>query len=227
MGLESRAVPVTAVRYGDQMSYIIDRDFSFVKSVDGNYIMNRAEATATPITLIASAIRRERGRAGLSLSALAVQAGLAKSTLSQLESGQGNPSVETLWAIANALAVPFSFLFEAQVSAVALVRANEGAAVCSDSSDLTTTLLADCPAGSRRDLYRVQLSKGASRKSKPHPAGTLEHLVVISGQLRAGPEQAAEQLGPGDYYRYPADVAHFYESLSANTVFIIVSENPR
>ena len=44
----------------------------------------------------------ERERAGMSLAELA-RAGLAKSTLSQLESGTGNPSLETLWALAMAL----------------------------------------------------------------------------------------------------------------------------
>ena len=44
-------------------------------------------------------LRRERERVGLSLSELAKRAGIAKSTLSQLESASGNPSVETLWAL--------------------------------------------------------------------------------------------------------------------------------
>src|SRR3546814_10998188 len=55
---------------------------------------------------VARSVRREREAAGLSVSELARRAGLAKATVSQLESG-GNPSVETLWAIATALGVPF------------------------------------------------------------------------------------------------------------------------
>ena len=55
------------------------------------------------ISLIAASIRRERDRSGLSLTELAKRAGIAKSTLSQLESGVGNPSVETLWALGVAL----------------------------------------------------------------------------------------------------------------------------
>ncbi|MFC7640091.1 helix-turn-helix domain-containing protein [Streptosporangium lutulentum] len=58
--------------------------------------------------LIAASVRRERDRAGLSLTELAKRAGIAKSTLSQLESGVGNPSVETLWGLGAALGVPFS-----------------------------------------------------------------------------------------------------------------------
>ena len=66
-------------------------------------------ATASPLaTQIAAALRRERARAGVSLTELARRAGIAKSTLSQLESGSGNPSVETLWALGTALGVPFA-----------------------------------------------------------------------------------------------------------------------
>ena len=49
-------------------------------------------ASPAPIGLLATALRRERERAGMSLAELARRAGLAKSTLSQLESGTGNPS---------------------------------------------------------------------------------------------------------------------------------------
>jgi len=70
----------------------------------------------TPTAIIAAAIRRERELAQISLSALAAKAGLAKSTLSQLEGGKGNPNVETLWALATALGIPFSSLFEAASS---------------------------------------------------------------------------------------------------------------
>src|SRR5947207_1806494 len=45
-----------------------------------------------PKPVIARALRRERGRVGLSLTELARRAGIAKSTLSQLEAGNGNPS---------------------------------------------------------------------------------------------------------------------------------------
>ena len=65
---------------------------------------------APPLAVIAAALRRERDRAGISQTELARRAGLAKSTLSQLEAGPGNPSIETLWALGVALGVPFSRL---------------------------------------------------------------------------------------------------------------------
>lgn len=68
-------------------------------------------------------IRRERERTGLSMTELAKRAGIAKSTLSQLESGTGNPSVETLWALGVALDVPFSRLVDPPRPVVKVIRA--------------------------------------------------------------------------------------------------------
>jgi len=61
--------------------------------------MTNTQSEKAPLEVIAASLRRERRRTGLSLTEVARRAGIAKSTLSQLESGTGNPSVETLWAI--------------------------------------------------------------------------------------------------------------------------------
>lgn len=177
--------------------------------------------------LVASAIRREREQSGMSLSALATKANLAKSTLSELEAGKGNPSIETLWAIASALEIPFSFLFESASSHSQLIRADEGVALAADSSDFTTVLLSKCPPANRRDLYRLTLRRGSLRNAQPHPRGTIEHIIVISGTVRLGPTGAIEDIGPGDYYRYPGDGPHSYEALSENAVILLALESSR
>ena len=84
-----------------------------------------------PISLIAKSLVRERARTGLSLAEVARRAGIAKSTLSQLESGNGNPSLETLWALCVALDIPFAQLLEPQVS---LLKLNTEAHPASASS---------------------------------------------------------------------------------------------
>jgi transcriptional regulator with XRE-family HTH domain len=178
-----------------------------------------------PADLIARAVKREREQANLSLSALATKANLAKSTLSQIEAGQGNPSVETLWAIATALGIPFSFLFESASSESHLIRADEGSILTSDSSEFFATLLSKCPPGRRRDLYRVTLHKGNARHAAPHPQGTIEHAIVCTGTLRVGPQDNAEDLQCGDYFRYPGDIPHLYEALSETASFLLVMES--
>ncbi|TCP60125.1 XRE family transcriptional regulator [Rhodovulum bhavnagarense] len=181
----------------------------------------------SPNVIIAAAIRREREQGQLTLSALAAKAGLAKSTLSQLEAGKGNPNVETLWAIANALDIPFSSLFESASSHSALIRSAEGVSLPAGGSDFSTVLLDKCPPDRRRDLYRVVLKPGSSRQSEPHPRGMVEHAFLCSGLVRLGPIDEIAEIGPGDYYRYPGDVAHSYEAVEGKALLLLIMDSPR
>ncbi|MFE7269328.1 helix-turn-helix domain-containing protein [Streptomyces sp. NPDC057623] len=178
-----------------------------------------------PLDWIAASLRRERTRAGLSLSELAKRAGIAKSTLSQLEAGSGNPSVETLWALGVALGVPFSALVEPPSPTVQVIRAGEGPTVASERADYVATLLSASPPGARRDIYHLRAEPGAARESEPHIPGSVEHLIVSTGRLRAGPRGEAVELGPGDYMTYRGDVPHAYEALLPGTTFVLVMQH--
>jgi transcriptional regulator with XRE-family HTH domain len=176
--------------------------------------------------VIAAAVRRERERAGLTLTELARRAGVAKSTLSQLEAGTGNPSVETLWALGVALGIPFSQLVAAPAPGVRVIRAGEGPRIRSDQTDFIGTLLAAGSRHTRRDVYTMELGTGAARHAEPHTPGSVEHLVVASGRLRTGPADAPVELGPGDYVAFAGDIPHLYEALAPDTWAVLVMEHP-
>ncbi|MCT9006486.1 helix-turn-helix domain-containing protein [Streptomyces sp. NPDC054766] len=178
-----------------------------------------------PLDWIAASLRRERARAGLSLSELAKRAGIAKSTLSQLEAASGNPSMETLWALGVALGVPFSALVEPPSPAVQVIRAGEGPTVHSEQAAYAATLLSASPPGARRDIYHLRVEPGAARASEAHIPGSVEHLIVGAGRLKAGPRGEAVELGPGDYMAYRGDVPHAYEALEPGTTFVLVMQH--
>lgn len=177
------------------------------------------------ISLIAGSIRRERDRAGLSLTELARRAGIAKSTLSQLESGAGNPSVETLWALGAALGVPFSRLVDPPRPNVRVIRAGEGPVTYSEQANYAATLLASCPPNSRRDIYRLEVQPGEPRTSQPHMPGTTEHVVLSTGRALVGPAKEPVELGPGDYVAYPGDAPHIFKALRPDTTAVIIMEH--
>jgi transcriptional regulator with XRE-family HTH domain len=181
---------------------------------------------APPLATIAAALRRERERVGISLAELARRAGLAKSTLSQLEAGTGNPSVETLWSLGVALGVPFSRLVEPPAPAVRVIRAGDGPRLQADRADFVATLLAAGVPHARRDLYLLETEPGAPRHAEPHPPGSVEHVVVAAGRLRVGPDTDPVDLGPGDYIAFAGDVPHSYEALAAGTWVVLIMEHP-
>ncbi|KKW52328.1 DNA-binding protein, partial [Pantoea ananatis] len=100
---------------------------------------------STPIDIIASSLVRERQRAGLTLAEVARRAGIAKSTLSQLEAGNGNPGIETLWSLCVALNIPFARLMEPEANRLQVIRRGEGPAVAAEQADYKAVLLATCP----------------------------------------------------------------------------------
>ncbi len=188
--------------------------------------MTNADPVRAPIEAIAASLRRERRQSGLSLTEVARRAGIAKSTLSQLESGAGNPSLETLWAICVALGVPFSRLLDPPRAPTQVIRADEGPTVAAAQASYRATLLAACPPGARRDVYRIAAEPGQARASQPHGPGVVEHVVIGVGRALVGVAGEATELGPGDYICYPGDVPHVFEALAPRTQAVLVSEHP-
>ena len=182
-------------------------------------------SAAEVVAVVATSLRRERARAGISLTELARRAGIAKSTLSQLEAGSGNPSLETLWALSVALGVPLSRLVDPPRRGVRVIRAGEGAEMRTSGADYSAVMLAACPPGARRDIYRVRAQPGSPYLARPHVPGTMEHLILCTGQVLAGPESEAVELGPGDYLLYPGDVPHVFDAMEPGTTGVIVMED--
>jgi transcriptional regulator with XRE-family HTH domain len=168
----------------------------------------------TFVRSVASNVRALRMQADLTLADLAAAAGLGKSTLAQLESGKGNPSVETLWAIAAALQVPFARIVEEARPSLRVVRAADVPAMHSAATPgWAGRLLTASHGRGTFDLYALDLEEGAVRHADAHHPGVLEHLVVVVGRLRAGPQDGPVLLEAGDLLTFSADVPHVYEAL--------------
>jgi len=187
-----------------------------------------AGSTATPadiVALVSMSLKKERVRASLSLTELAKRAGVAKSTLSQLENGTGNPSLETLWALGTALGIPLSRLIDPPRSDIQVIRAGEGVVLHAERDPYEAVMLASCPPGARRDIYRVVAEPGAGHRARPHAPGTVEHVILGTGRAMVGPEGEAVELAAGDYVRYPGDAFHVFDALEPNTLGVFVMEH--
>lgn len=179
--------------------------------------------------MVARNVRLLREQRGMSLAELARQAGLAKQTLSTIEQGTGNPTVDTLFSVAEALGVPVTRLV-AEREQVMVVQRGDDVAWRQHGGYESRSL--DHVYGSgviENYLLRILPAAGddAGEPSAPHPVGTLEHLYVISGRVRVGPVDYAVELSTGDFVRYPADRPHLYESLDGESLVHVVVSVPR
>ena len=122
------------------------------------------------------------------VSALAKQAGVAKSTVSLIERGRGNPSIDTVWALASALGVPFASLFhdERPDDEVVVVREDDGSIIMVDQAGLPAEGLVvrhmlTRTGGSLMEIHTLALEHGAVRHADAHVAGLFEHMTVAAG----------------------------------------------
>lgn len=176
-----------------------------------------------PVDMLGRNVRRIRNERQLSLGALAQEAGLAKQTLANLESGNGNPTVETLVRVARALGVGVNWLVTEWGSPVLVQRREDGA-------------WEDSGAGRRRTLDQIHGSgqvnttivelTGARAVSPALSSGTLHHVYVVSGIVVAGPVDDTRNLRTGDFIRFPGDVPHVLRASSGSAVVHAVTTVP-
>jgi transcriptional regulator with XRE-family HTH domain len=182
------------------------------------------QSVDTFVKTVAANVRALRMQAGMTLAELATAAGLGKSTLAQLESGKANPSVETLWAIAAALQVPFARIIEETRPSLRVVRAADVPPMHSaETPGWTGRLLTASHGRGTFDLYALDLEEGAIRHADAHHPGVLEHLVVVVGRLRAGPQTEPVLLEEGDMLTFGADVPHVYEALETTHCVLLMA----
>lgn len=177
-----------------------------------------------PIAQIAATLNAERQRSGLSIAEVARRAKIAKSTLSQLESGVGNPSIETLWSICIVLNIPVSRLLESPKEEIKIIRYGEGVSVSSENMDYQATLLSSCPPNVSRDIYWIEVKPGQPHYSEPHHTGVTEHVIIVKGRAKLGLVSESYELNEGDYITYPGDRQHVFEALQEGTRAMLISE---
>ena len=172
-------------------------------------------------TRLAASLRAARKARGLSLDAAAKLSGVSRSMVSQIERGESSPTVATLWNLTRALQVDFAGLLEGRPRpGIEVTRA--GSAPVITRGGVTIRILSPAEAVGENEVYDMTFAPGAALVSDPHGPGCREHLTVIEGRLRVVSGSDAEELGPGDVARYPADRDHEIAAEGAARAILIV-----
>jgi transcriptional regulator with XRE-family HTH domain len=171
------------------------------------------------IRAVASNVRALRVARGMSLGELATASGAGKATLSRIEAGRANPTVETLFALADALRVPFGALTAEEAPPARHVRARDVPHV---GGSVEARVLTQIAGGGLVEALDIAFPVGRVRSSNPHPPGVTEHVLLTEGRLRAGPVDALAELRTGDVLRFAADVPHEYAAIGDEPARAIV-----
>jgi transcriptional regulator with XRE-family HTH domain len=156
-------------------------------------------------------IRALRGKAGLTLQALADQAGISVGFLSQVERDKASPSLGTLANLAAALGVELDHFIATPKPADCITRAGERPRFAlADGSlayeHITTTL----PGGTLTSLI-VEIPVGYASEVTAHVGEEL--IVVLDGTVKHTLGQATFVMRQGDSLHFMGDTPHSFANM--------------
>ncbi len=174
-------------------------------------------------TSVGHRIRELRTARGVSLSALAATTQLGKGTLSELERGRRNPTLDTLFAIATALSVPLGDLLVADAAGPA---EDQHAAPGAHGQNVDAELLGRWSEPAEIvEVYRMVVRRGR-RESRRHLVGVIESITVVDGEIAVGSTDAPVRLVAGQSHTFPGDRDHIYEGRAERSSTVLVMRYP-
>ena len=166
--------------------------------------------------LVSENIKRIRQEKNLSLGDLAKLSDVSKSMLAQIERGEGNPTLSTLWKIANGVQVSFNTLIAQPKLPYKVTKLAEIEPILDMNGELKNySLFSDIE--NNFSVYQIEVGKEISWISEAHLRGTAEFVIVIQGTLEIKLEEKTFILKKGENLWFKADVPHSYCNLDEGT----------
>lgn len=213
----------SVARVGD----LVDAMATLYSKMDDSFdSANSGDVDRDLVVTVGDNIHLWRLRRGWSLGDLARSSGVSKSTLSTLESGEGNPGLETLLSVSRALGLPFSELITRSAPGVDVMRHGEAAAIVSAEGTFRGSLLTATGRRGTAELYLFDVDQGGAYTSGGHQSGVVETIVCLAGQIEVGPPDATVLLTPGDRGTFQADTPHVYRAAEPGTRVVMLLSHP-
>ena len=146
----------------------------------------------------------------LTQDGLARAAAVPRSTIANLESGDGNPSLAVLVKVAGALGVPIDELL---ASPRALVRHWPADEVASRSKGRGVSIRALVPEPVPDEMIEVMdFEPAAVMGGTPHLPGTREYFSCLDGRVNLMVAGVRYELATGDVLAFPGNLPHSYQN---------------
>ncbi|WP_308008391.1 XRE family transcriptional regulator [uncultured Fusobacterium sp.] len=170
--------------------------------------------------IVAKNIKRLREEKKLSMDELVRLSGVSKSMLAQIERGDGNPTISTLWKISNGMKVPFDALTVRPKSPYEIVKTLEIQPLLEDGGKVKNYSLFPDNENRRFAVYYLELEEGSYWKSEPHLKGTIEFITIFMGKIEIHTGSQSFMVEKGESIRFGADTVHSYKNVGNETAIL-------
>lgn len=168
-------------------------------------------------SVIAGNLKRLREERKLSLDNVAKLSGVSKSMLGQIERGEVNPTVSTIWKISNGLKISFTQLMSRPEADIELVVKEELEPLVEDNGRFRNYPVFSFDSERRFEMYSLEIDEGAYLDAEGHPKGTQEFITVFSGEVSIRVGEESYIVAAGNSIRFKADTDHAYRNTGSGT----------
>ncbi|PYE50312.1 helix-turn-helix transcriptional regulator [Paenibacillus barcinonensis] len=160
--------------------------------------------------ILARNMKLIREQRKLSLDKVAELSGISKTMLGQIERGESNPSIATVWKIANGLKISFTTLIDEPKSDTTVLMKEHIKVLQEDEGRIRIYPHFSFEEGRRFEMYMMEMDEQASLSAEPHVEGAEEFITVCKGEVTIRVGEAEHTLRQGDSIRFKADQSHTY-----------------
>jgi transcriptional regulator with XRE-family HTH domain len=161
-------------------------------------------------SIISQNLKKIREERAWSLDKLAQETGVSKSMLGQIERGESNPTVATVWKISQGLKVSFTTLIHHPQNDPEVLKANEVDCIEEDGGRYKIYPYFNFESGRNFELFKIVITPGGKLTSESHSRGTMELVIVFRGTLTLEVAGKVYGLEAGDSIQFRADQPHAY-----------------
>ncbi|MBM6630213.1 helix-turn-helix domain-containing protein [Mammaliicoccus vitulinus] len=171
-------------------------------------------------TIVAHNLSQYRTSQQLSLSTVSKRTGVSKTMLNQIENGQSNPTITTLWKIANGLHLPISDLISNKDDNINCVSKADIVPIYND--DQTVIIYPYFPFNIDKnfEMFNMELTGNAEMVSEGHHVGSEEYIIVHKGVLEIEINGHKHTIKQDDAIHFESDVTHTYRNISNEDVHL-------
>ncbi|SMC26372.1 transcriptional regulator, XRE family with cupin sensor [Clostridium acidisoli DSM 12555] len=164
--------------------------------------------------IIGNKLKDIRNKRNLSLDEMAKLTGVSKAMLGQIERGQSNPTVSTLWKIATGLKVSFSLFIDENQDDLKTIYQNNITPILEDNGKMRLYPIFPFDANKGFEIFTIELEPGCDHISVPHNDGVEEYIIVTEGQIEININDKKFILQKGNSMKFMANKPHTYKNTS-------------
>mgnify|MGYP005805957951 CR=1 FL=1 len=166
----------------------------------------------TPNEMLGINLKRLRTARQLSLGQLSAACGVSKIVLSQMERGEANPTINTIWKIAAGLGVRYTELIDPHGQDFQIIKKEDIMVQTENDGRYRSYSYYSVSPERSFDLFVIELEAMESYRSIGHPSGTKEYIMVDKGCLEVEIDQITYHLSAGDAFSFSGEKQHIYHN---------------